>query len=187
MTQSIFKIGQNTCYKCNKTDYSNRFETTTDNKQVCMMCLRESQDYYKKGLLSSEEIDAYYADVKNYKEKVGELNLLIRKYAKHNNETPTRILKEVLELETSLSETSFKKGLGFGHKTIVSSIKEINGVLTATMKERIALTKQIIENFDLIRKTLSKEELKKVVVNSIKSNGDFNKLFTNNYYTPYTI
>lgn len=176
-----FELGQQTCTECNKTDYDNVFEKTTDNKDVCIKCLSEAQDYYKKGLLSSEEVSKYFKLKELYKLKVNEISLQVRKYAKYYETSDIELMKDVIRLETSLSERTFKKGKGFGTRTIVSSIEEINGVLSVTIDEHLAIINQVLENFDLIAKIIPEEEYSKLVISRGVSNSEFNNFIERNY------
>lgn len=170
------------CKVCNKTEYNHQFDRTTDGHNVCLGCMSEAQDYYKKGLLSLEQINNYYEILKNYKNKLIEMVLHCRKQGKHNNENPINILKEVIELERSLALTSYNKGRGF-HKINIDLTKEdFLGETMLTITEHYFLTQQILDNFDLIRPKMT-------TITTIKqsdSNGSYNQFVKKHYSRRYT-
>lgn len=157
------------CKQCNKTDYESRFNRTTDNEDICIKCLTECQDHYKKGLISFEEVRDFYQLKKEYKALVDKMLLKIKKYAKYYNESPVEILKEVRELEDSLSITAFKKGRGF-HKAVIDlKTEKFEGGTVTTLEEHYIIVKQVMDNFDLIRESIP-EELVKTTDRDINGN-----------------
>jgi len=140
--------------------------------------MNEAQDHYKKGLLSSKEITNYYELKKTYKQKIDEIILKIKKYAKNNKENPIKILKEVIELENNLSKTRYGKGKGFQKATINPKKETFEGKTTTTMKEHLEIIKTVIKNFDLIRKPINEKAIK---MTNKDVNGNYRSYADKNY------
>jgi hypothetical protein len=171
------------CQQCNKMDNINQIITTTDNKNMCRSCYVEAQQHYKKGLLNSKEIEEYYKLKEEYKEKLYEILLHIKKQGIDKEEDPIKILEEVKELEVSLAKTKYNKGRGF-HKTTLDLTKEtFKGEVNLTMREHKEIIETIMNNFDLIRPPLSKE----IIIEQGDSNGNYNSYSKKNYFWRYIV
>jgi len=175
-----FEMTKVKCEMCNKNEFESLAVTTTDEHYLCIPCLREAQDYYKKGLLSLDEVKEFYEIKRDYINKTQEISILIRKYALHLDKKPVDILKEVMKLEKQLSESTFKKGQGFPGVSHVNQVSQINGKMTTNMDEHLAIINQVLENFDLIEKPIAEEILKEIKVGN-HSNGHYENFFKNSY------
>lgn len=170
------------CNNCKRTDYEHQFDKTTDNKNICLSCMNEAQNHYRKGLLSNSEIEQYYTFKEKYKEKLQEIILLCRKHAIARNEDPIAIIKEVKELENNLSLTAYDKGQGF-HKATISLDKEsFEGELPLTAMEHYLLVTKVLDNFDLIRENIELPKIKER-----DSNGRYYNWVKKNFSQRYII
>lgn len=168
------------CEICKKVSYEHQFDRTTDGKDVCLGCMSQAQDHYKKGLLNSKEIKDYYDFLKNYKKKLQEVVLLAKKHGILRNEDPVKILKEVKELENKLSKTAYNKAPSF-QKATVKKLTELKGEVPLTIKEHYLIVTKILDNFDLIRPNA---ELPKIKENN---NGRYYRWGVKNYISRYIV
>lgn len=122
------------CEWCNKIQNNDRVTRTTDRKTCCLHCFDKARDYYKKGLLSSDEVSEYYSLKAKYYKLMNELILKIKKvlYEKSN----LRVKKEIEDLYKTESQWCIKKH---------NKVREV-----LNLKERIGMIEDLINYYPLL-------------------------------------
>jgi len=166
------------CENCNRIDNNNKFITTIDHHTVCMNCAEETQDYYKKGLISIKEVKGYAKLKNNYNNAINNITLRIKKHAKHYKTNAKELLKQLMMVESNLSEYMFHKGKGF-HKTTLYPEEEFNGKLTINIDEHLKIIDYVMDNFDLVSEPFEGED--KIFIARGESNGTYYYMVKNKY------
>ena len=149
-----------TCQHCNQTNFNDRNTRTIENDIVCLNCIEPVRNYYRKGLVTNEEVYNFFKLEESYKKATLELNQKVKKYSQHNKEKSQEVLKDLLaEVE-------------------IEAIKRYSKVFNCCLiPEKQRVVQEITNNFSRVRKELPLEVYDSIVLNNI-SNGDYNKKFT---------
>jgi hypothetical protein len=140
------------CTFCKQEDYNDRNSRTTDNKVVCLHCQSPAQMHYRKGLLSSKEIQEYQELTIAYHKNKQELYSTIRKYSNYLKENPLHILTDVNNFLEETCTKEFKKV--FACCSPEEKIAGINLVLNNFVRRKIPQ-----KIFDELRVTTSNGDL----------------------------